>query len=111
VNCAAIPAGLAERLLLGAKRGAYSGATTDSVGNVQAADFGVLFLDEGGELDLQVQAKLLRVLETREVIPLAASHGVRVRIRICVATHRDLRAAVAGGHFRSDLYHRLSPPK
>ena len=111
VNCAAIPEGLAERLLFGAKRGAYSGATTDSIGHVEAADGGVLFLDEGGELDLQVQAKLLRVMETREVIPLGASHGKRVSVRVCVATHRDLRAAVGAGRFRGDLYHRIAPPE
>jgi transcriptional regulator with GAF, ATPase, and Fis domain len=111
VNCAAIPEGLAERLLFGAKKGAYSGATVDSIGNIQAADFGTLFLDEGGELDLQVQAKLLRVIETREVIPLGAAHGTRVSTRICMATHRDLRAAVAAGRFRGDLYHRLAPPE
>jgi transcriptional regulator with GAF, ATPase, and Fis domain len=111
VNCAAIPEGLAERLLFGAKKGAYSGATVDSIGHIQAADFGTLFLDEGGELDLQVQAKLLRVLEAREVTPLGASHGTRVSIRICMATHRDLRAGVAAGRFRGDLYHRLAPPE
>ena len=111
VNCAAIPAGLAERLLFGAKRGAYSGSAVDSIGHLQAADEGVLFLDEVGELDLQVQAKLLRVLETREVVPLGASHGVRVKTRICAATHEDLRAAVAERRFRGDLYHRLAPPE
>ncbi len=88
VNCAAIPEGLAERLLFGAKRGAYSGGDGGhAIGHVEAADGGVLFLDEGGELDLQVQAKLLRVLETREVVPLGASHGKRVSVRVCIATH------------------------
>ncbi|HWL87446.1 MAG TPA: sigma 54-interacting transcriptional regulator, partial [Polyangiaceae bacterium] len=111
VNCAAIPEGLAERLLFGAKRGAYSGASTDAVGHLQNADGGVLFLDEGVELDLSVQAKLLRVLETQEVIPLGASHGVRVQVRVCIATHGDLRAAVAEGRFRADLYHRIAPPE
>src|SRR6185436_14558171 len=72
---------------------------------------GVLFLDEGGELDLAVQAKLLRVLETREVMPLGASRGQIVDLRVCVATHRDLRAAVAAGRFRADLYHRIAPPE
>jgi transcriptional regulator with GAF, ATPase, and Fis domain len=110
VNCAAIPAGLAERLLFGAKRGAYSGSGADSVGHMQAADGGVLFLDEIAELDLEVQAKLLRVLETREVVPLGASQGVLVSTRMVAATHRDLRAAVAERSFRADLYHRLAPP-
>jgi DNA-binding NtrC family response regulator len=111
VNCAAIPHGLAERLLFGAKRGAYSGAETDATGHLQAADRGVLFLDEVGDLDPQVQAKLLRVLETREVVPLGASVGQAVDVRVCVATHRDLRAAVVEGRFRSDLYYRLAPPE
>jgi transcriptional regulator with GAF, ATPase, and Fis domain len=111
VNCAAIPEGLAERLLFGARRGAYSGAAADSEGHVQAAHGGVLLLDEGGELGLDVQSKLLRVLETHEVVPLGASHGQRVDFRICVATHRDLREAVSEGRFRADLYHRIAPPE
>jgi DNA-binding NtrC family response regulator len=111
VNCAAIPEGLAERLLFGAKRGAYSGASADATGHLQAAHGGVLFLDEVGDLDLQVQAKLLRVLETRDVVPLGASAGQRVDVRVCVATHRNLRAAVADGRFRADLYYRLAPPE
>jgi transcriptional regulator with GAF, ATPase, and Fis domain len=111
VNCAALPEGLAERLLFGAKRGAYSGATADAAGNLQAADRGVLFLDEAGDLDLGVQAKLLRVLETREVVPLGASHGTPVDVRVCLATHEDLRTEVAAGRFRADLYHRIAPPE
>jgi transcriptional regulator with GAF, ATPase, and Fis domain len=111
VNCAAIPEGLAERLLFGAKKGAYSGAAEDAVGHIAAADGGVLFLDEVGELDLNVQAKLLRALETREVVPLGATSGKRVSVRVCVAPHRDLRAHVATGQVRADLYHRLAPPE
>ena len=106
-NCATIPHGLAERLLFGAKRGAYSGAMGDSDGVVQAADGGTLFLDEIGELDQAVQAKLLRVLETREVVPLGASRSSKVDVRFCFATHRDLRRAVAAGTFRADLFYRL----
>jgi transcriptional regulator with PAS, ATPase and Fis domain len=111
VNCATIPEGLAERLLFGAKKGAYSGATSDVIGHVRAADGGVLFLDEGGELDLQVQAKLLRVIETREVIALGATTPTTVGVRVCVATHVQLRRAVAEGRFRADLYHRIAPPE
>jgi len=111
VNCAAIPEGLAERLLFGTKRGTYSGATADAPGHVEAADGGVLFLDEAGELDLEVQAKLLRFLETREVVPLGASIGRRVELNVCMATHRDLRRYVADGKFRADLYHRIAPPE
>ncbi|HEY6460672.1 MAG TPA: sigma-54-dependent Fis family transcriptional regulator, partial [Polyangiaceae bacterium] len=111
LNCATIPPGLAERLLFGARKGAYSGAATDVVGHVHAADGGVLFLDEAAELDLQVQAKLLRVLETREVVALGATQPTRVDVRVCVATHVLLRRAVTEGRFRSDLYHRIAPPQ
>jgi DNA-binding NtrC family response regulator len=108
VNCATIPGTVAERLLFGARRGAYSGATDDADGFCAAADRGTLFLDEVGELPLDVQAKLLRFLETREFFPLGASKPRRVSVRICCATHRDLRGAVAAGTFREDLYFRLS---
>ena len=110
VNCAAIPEGLAERLLFGAKRGAYSGAT-DAEGYVQQANGGTLFLDEIAELDPLVQAKLLRVVETREVMPLGATQSKRVSFRICAATHKDLRAEVHAGRFREDLYYRLGRPE
>jgi transcriptional regulator with PAS, ATPase and Fis domain len=109
VNCAAIPEGLAERLLFGAKRGAYSGAV-DADGYIQQAHGGTLFLDEIAELDSLVQAKLLRVVETREVMPLGATQSRKVSIRICAATHKDLRAEVAAGRFREDLYYRMGRP-
>lgn len=108
INCAAVPASVAERLLFGSRRGAYSGAEADAEGYVQAADKGVLFLDEVAELSPEVQAKLLRVLETREVLALGASRAQPVDMRVCSATHKDLRAAVAAGQFRADLYHRLA---
>jgi DNA-binding NtrC family response regulator len=111
VNCATIPQGVAERLLFGARRGAYSGATADADGFVEAAEGGVLFLDEVGELELDVQAKLLRVVETREVIPLGSSRPRRIDVRFCFATHRDLNAAVADGRFRADLYYRIAQPQ
>ena len=111
VNCAAIPEGIAERLLFGARKGAFSGATTDAEGYVESADGGTLFLDEIGELDAQVQAKLLRVLETREVVPLGASKPRPVELRLCAATHRDLRTEVAVGRFREDLYFRVGRPE
>jgi transcriptional regulator with PAS, ATPase and Fis domain len=110
VNCAAIPEGLAERLLFGARRGAYSGATADAEGYVQSADGGTLFLDEVADLDPAVQPKLLRVLEVKEVTPLGAPRAIPVRIRVCSAT-RDLRNAVAGGRFREDLYFRIGRPE
>jgi DNA-binding NtrC family response regulator len=111
VNCAAIPEGVAERLLFGAKRGAYSGADADADGYVQAAHGGTLFLDEVAELSPGVQAKLLRVLETGEVLPLGASRPRRVDVRFCSATNRDLRLLVAAGKLREDLFFRVATPR
>jgi transcriptional regulator with PAS, ATPase and Fis domain len=111
VNCAAVPEGLAERLLFGARRGAYSGAATDQAGYIQAADGGTLFLDEIAELDLRVQAKLLRVLETREVLPLGATRPEPVELRVCVAAHANLREEVRAERFREDLYYRVGRPE
>jgi len=108
VNCATIPEGLAERLLFGAKRGAFSGASSDAAGYLQAAEGGVLFLDEIGELEPDVQPKLLRVLESKELLVLGATRPRQVNVRFVCATHRDLRAAVASGQFRADLYYRIS---
>jgi transcriptional regulator with GAF, ATPase, and Fis domain len=110
VNCATIPESLAERLLFGARRGAYTGASADAEGYFKSANGGTLFLDEIGELDLAVQAKLLRVLETREVTPLGALRAERVDVCICSATHRDLRKDVKSGLFRADLFYRLARP-
>jgi transcriptional regulator with PAS, ATPase and Fis domain len=109
VNCAAIPPGIAERLLFGARRGTFTGAA-DASGYVEDADGGTLFLDEVAELDLQVQAKLLRVLESREVLALGASKPRKVDFAMCSATHKDLRALVASGGFREDLYFRIGRP-
>jgi transcriptional regulator with PAS, ATPase and Fis domain len=110
VNCATIPHGLAERLLFGVKRGAYSGAEADALGYVQEADGGTLFLDEVAELEVQVQAKLLRVLEAKEVLPLGASKPRKVDFALCSATSKDLRALVASGGLREDLYFRIGRP-
>jgi DNA-binding NtrC family response regulator len=110
VNCAAIPQGLAERLLFGSKRGAYSGAD-DAEGYLQAAHGGTLFLDEVVELELAVQAKLLRVLETREVFPLGGAKAKKVDILVCSASNKDLRALVAAGKLREDLYFRIGRPQ
>jgi DNA-binding NtrC family response regulator len=107
-NCAAIPPALAERLLFGARKGAYSGADADADGYAQAAAGGVLFLDEVGELDLAVQAKLLRLLESRELLPLGAARPKSIDLQLCCATHRNLRERVAAGHFRDDLLFRIS---
>ncbi|NNC19836.1 sigma 54-interacting transcriptional regulator [Corallococcus exiguus] len=111
VNCAAIPLSIAERLLFGARRGAYSGADVDAPGYLQSADGGTLFLDEVVELDLSVQAKLLRVLESREVLPLGAWKAQPIDLRVCCASNKDLRALVANGQLREDLYFRIGRPE
>ncbi|WP_437324341.1 sigma 54-interacting transcriptional regulator [Sorangium sp. So ce381] len=111
VNCAAIPEGLAERLFFGARRGAYSDATADAEGYVQAAHGGTLFLDEVAELDPSVQPKLLRVLETREVVALGDTRPRKVEFRLCAATLKDLQAEVAARRFRDDLYYRIGRPE
>jgi len=111
VNCAAIPQTIAERLLFGARKGAYSGAEADAQGYLQAADGGTLFLDEVVELDLAVQAKLLRALETKEVLSLGAAKPKTVDILICSASNKDLRGLVAAGKLREDLYFRIGRPE
>lgn len=111
VNCATIPESIAERLLFGARRGAFSGVTSDAEGYIQAAHGGTLFLDEIAELDVSVQAKLLRVLESREVHALGAIRPTPVDIRVCSASHMDLRSQVALGRLREDLYYRIGRPE
>ena len=111
INCATIPRELAERTLFGARRGAYTGAVADADGLVQAADGGTLFLDEIAELEPAVQAKLLRVLETKEVTPLGGLKPAAVDVRVCAATHKNLRAEVVAGRFREDLYFRVGRPE
>jgi len=110
VNCATIHPELAERILFGATRGAYTGAVADAPGLIQAADGGTLFLDEIAELAPAVQAKLLRVLETRQVTPLGGVKAVPVSLRLCAATLKDLRHEVTQGRFRGDLYFRIGRP-
>jgi DNA-binding NtrC family response regulator len=111
MNCAALPEAIAERLLFGAQRGAYTGAEATTEGYLQAADGGVVFLDEIGELAPALQAKLLRVIETREVAMLGATRARKVDVRYCFATHRDLRRDAADGRFREDLYYRIGRPE
>lgn len=110
VNCAAIPQPIAERLLFGAKKGAFSGADADTSGYLVDADGGTLFLDEVAELDPQVQGKLLRALEAREVIALGTSKPRRIDLGVVSATNKDLRALVSAGTLREDLYFRLGTP-
>jgi transcriptional regulator with GAF, ATPase, and Fis domain len=108
VNCAAIPAALIEGELFGHRRGAFSGADRDRTGLVRAAHGGTLFLDEIGDLPLEAQAKLLRVLQSREVTPLGATQPEPVDVRFVCATHRDLDLLQQRGGFRHDLFARLN---
>jgi transcriptional regulator with PAS, ATPase and Fis domain len=108
INCAAIPPNLLESELFGFRRGAFSGADRDKPGLIKLADSGTLFLDEIGDMPLEAQAKLLRVLQAREVFPLGATTPERVDIRVICATHRDLHQYVKEGKFRGDLFARLN---
>jgi transcriptional regulator with GAF, ATPase, and Fis domain len=108
VNCAAIPGNLLESELFGYKRGAFSGADRDKPGLIQSADGGTLLLDEIGDMPLEAQAKLLRVLQSKEVFPLGATTPERVDVRIVCATHRDLGRLQQAGKFREDLFARLN---
>jgi DNA-binding NtrC family response regulator len=107
INCAALPENLIESELFGYRRGAFSGATSDKTGLVRAADRGTLFLDEIGDMPLEAQAKLLRVLQEKEVTPIGATAPEPVEVRVICATHRDLEALVRQHKFRGDLYSRL----
>jgi transcriptional regulator with GAF, ATPase, and Fis domain len=111
VNCAAIPGNLLESELFGFKRGAFSGADRDKPGLIRAADGGTLLLDEIGDMPHEAQAKLLRVLQAREVLPLGATTPEQVDVRIVGATHRDLGRLQAEGKFREDLFARLNEYK
>tara|TARA_R110000850_G_scaffold232127_6_gene356889 strand:+ start:2019 stop:3464 length:1446 start_codon:yes stop_codon:yes gene_type:complete len=107
VNCGSIPEKLVESQLFGHKKGAFTGATASAEGKFKAADGGVIFLDELGELPMSAQAKLLRVLEAGEIDPVGASRPEKVNVKVIAATNRDLHAMVAAGEFREDLYQRF----
>lgn len=108
INCAALPESMLEALLFGHQKGAFTGATSAGEGFFRAAHGGTLLLDEIAEMPLQLQSKLLRVLQEREVVPLGASAPVAVDVRIIACANRDLQTEVAAGRFRADLYYRLS---
>jgi formate hydrogenlyase transcriptional activator len=108
LNCAAIPSGLLESELFGHERGAFTGAITQETGRLELADQGTLFLDEVGDIPLELQPKLLRVLQEREFERLGSTRTKKVDVRVVAATHRDLEAMIVDKQFRSDLYYRLN---
>jgi formate hydrogenlyase transcriptional activator len=108
LNCAAIPSGLLESELFGHERGAFTGAITQKVGRLELADQGSFFLDEIGDIPLELQPKLLRVLQEREFERLGSTRTKRVDVRVVAATHRDLEGMILEKQFRSDLYYRLN---
>jgi formate hydrogenlyase transcriptional activator len=107
LNCAAIPTGLLESELFGHEKGAFTGAVSAKIGRLELADKGTLFLDEVGDIPLELQPKLLRVLQDQEFERLGGVRTIRVNIRLIAATNRDLAKSVAAREFRSDLYYRL----
>src|ERR1700756_2572326 len=108
LNCAAIPTGLVESELFGHEKGAFTGAITAKIGRLELADQGTLFLDEVGDIPLEVQPKLLRALQERDFERLGSTHTRKVNVRLIAATNRNLETMIAAREFRSDLYYRLN---
>src|SRR5579863_10167449 len=108
MNCAAIPTGLLESELFGHEKGAFTGAITQRIGRMEVADQGTLFLDEVGDIPIEIQPKLLRALQEREFERLGSTHTRKVNVRLVAATNRDLEKMIVNKEFRSDLYYRLN---
>ena len=108
VNCGALPENLAESELFGHRKGSFTGAIADRAGKFESANEGTIFLDEIGELPLNLQVKLLRVLQEREIDKIGSPHPLKVNVRIVAASNRNLKTLVEDGLFREDLYYRLS---
>jgi two-component system response regulator HydG len=108
INCAALPSSMIESELFGHERGAFTGAADRRIGKFEHAQGGTIFLDEVGELPLDMQAKLLRVLQEKEIERLGSNHVIKVNVRVVAATNRNLEKEIAEGRFRMDLYYRLS---
>lgn len=108
LNCAALPEALAESELFGHRKGAFTGAVTDQIGRLQAADGGTVFLDEVDSLPAALQAKFLRFLETGEIQPVGETHTLNVDVRVIAATNANLQEKISRGEFRKDLYYRLN---
>ncbi|MEL7220484.1 MAG: sigma-54 dependent transcriptional regulator [Bacteroidota bacterium] len=108
VNCAAIPAELIESELFGHEKGSFTGASQQRIGKFEQANGGTLFLDEIGDMSLKAQAKVLRALQEHKITRVGGTKDLTVNVRVLAATNKDLRAEIAAGRFREDLYHRLS---
>ena len=108
INCSAIPKELLESELFGHRKGSFTGAVADRIGRFELAHGGTIFLDEIGDMSLDMQVKLLRVLQERLIDPVGATRQVAIDVRVIAATHRDLEAEIQAGRFREDLYYRLN---
>jgi sigma-54 specific flagellar transcriptional regulator A len=108
INCSAIPKELLESELFGHRKGSFTGAVTDRIGRFELAHGGTIFLDEIGDMSLDMQVKLLRVLQERVIDPVGSTRQIPIDVRVIAATHRDLEAEIQAGRFREDLYYRLN---